>query len=100
MTTDANTYYLNQHMGDIDADAQRRDNAQWIATQEMADPKSDFYPWTPSRITDAFNEAPSKDLQRMAAAHGNDRELAVIVREIVLGYWLETATEHFYDQGE
>lgn len=95
--TDANTYYLNQHMGDIDSRAKRRDDAEWIAKQEMDDPKSDFYPWTPDRITEAFNEASAKDLERMAAAHGNDRELSTVVREIVLAYWLETATD-FYEE--
>jgi hypothetical protein len=97
---DANTYYLNQHMGQIDDRAQRRDNAEWIAKQEMDDPKSNFYPWTSDRISEAFNEAPSSALERLAANHGNDRELATVVREIVLGYWLETATDHFYNQGE
>jgi hypothetical protein len=94
---DANTYYLNQHMGELDDRAQRRENAEWIATQEMADPTSDFYPWTPDRITEAFNEAPSAALERVAANHGDDRELAKVVREIVLAYWLETATD-FYEE--
>lgn len=98
--TCANTYYLNQYMGELDDRAQRRENAEWIASQEMADPSSEFYPWTPDRISEAFNEAPSAALERVAANHGNDRELATVVREIVLAYWLESATDHFYNKGD
>jgi hypothetical protein len=97
---DANTYYLNQYMGEIDEQSRRRDDAESIAHQEMNDRNSDFYPWTPDRISEAFNEAPSAALERLAANHGNDRELATVVREIVLAYWLETATNHFYNKGD
>ena len=95
---DANTYYLNQHMDDVDNRQRNYEHAAWIAQQDMEDPKSDFYPWTPDRIYEAMTEAPDAALARMAAAHGNDKELATIVREIVLAYWLETATEHFYNE--
>jgi hypothetical protein len=98
--TCANTYYLNQHMGEIDEAAQRRENAEWIAKQEMDDPTSDFYPWTSDRITEAFNEAPNAALVRLASKHGNDYELAKAVREIVLAYWFESAVEHFYTKGD
>jgi len=94
---DANTYYLNQHMDAISDADQRIERATWIAQQEMEDTQSDFYPWTPDRIYEAMTEAPDAALARMAAAHGNDRELATIVREIVLAYWLESATQHFLE---
>jgi hypothetical protein len=93
---DANTYYLNKHLSDIDESAQCHDRAQSIARMEMDDPQSKFYPWSPANISEAFNEAPLSALNRVTAAHGNDRELATVVREIVLGYWFETATDHFY----
>jgi hypothetical protein len=95
---DANTYYLNQHMDAVNEYDSWQDRAEWIAKQEMDDPMSNFYPWTSDRISEAMNEAPQSALERMVASHGNDRALATVVREIVLGYWLETATEHFLSQ--
>jgi hypothetical protein len=95
---DANTYFANQHQDNQSEAAQWHDRANWIAQQEMADPNSDFYPWTSDRVSEALNEAPSSAIERMVKNHGNDRELATVVREIVLGYWLETATEHFENQ--
>jgi hypothetical protein len=97
---DANTYYLNQYMGEVDERAQRYENAQWIAQQEMEDPKSEFYPWNTANISEALTEAPNSAFERLAVNHGNDHELATIVREIVLAYWLESATEHFYSKGD
>jgi len=95
---DANTYYLNQHMDAVTEADSWQDRAEWIAQQEMQDPESDFYPWTPSRINEAFIEAPLSALARITDCHGDDRALATVVREIVLGYWLETATDHFANQ--
>ena len=95
---DANTYYLNQRMDDIDESAQWHDRATSIAHMELEDPNSSFYPWSVSNIEEALNEAPGSALARIAACHGNDRELATVVREIVLAYWLETATEHFFSR--
>jgi hypothetical protein len=94
---DANEYYLDRFMGEVTGRAQRLDDAQWIAKQEMDDPKSDFYPWTEARMMEALNEAKIKDLEWMASLHADDKKLAGALREIVLSYWFETATNYFYE---
>jgi hypothetical protein len=90
---DANTYYLNQHMDTFKEEVCVKSFAQ----EQIENPDSDFYPWTPERVHEALSESPDIGLARIVEGHYDDRKLAMAVREIVLRYWLDSATEHFLE---
>lgn len=92
---DANTYYANRYLDEQEAAVRRYENSREALAQTLIeDPNSKFYPWHPPRIWEALNEASVDVCYQMAKAHGNDKELANIVREAVVGYWYETALEN------
>lgn len=93
---DANTYYLNEHMSETTRMLEKENRARYLASRDMHHIKSDFYPWTADRMMEALNEASVPDLEDMASAHADDKKLANSIREIVLAYWLQKATEYFY----
>jgi hypothetical protein len=91
---DANTYYLNQYLDEQEAAVRRYENSREAVAQALIEnPQSKFYPWTEDNVFEALGEAPASVFSGMAKAHGNDKELANIVREAVVGYWYETALE-------
>jgi predicted trehalose synthase len=97
MTKDANEYYLDRYMGEMSGRIESLEDAQYKAQKEISNTKSDFYPWTADHMMEALNEAKIKDLEWMASFHGDDKKLANAVREIVLAYWLESATNYYYE---
>jgi hypothetical protein len=90
---DANVYYLEQHLQDQDDWAAAQNHAEEMAQQEIEDPTSKFYPWTVKNVDEALTEIKSRELQRIINTYHDDKALARVIREVVVGYWFDNALE-------
>ena len=86
---DANTYYLNQHMDDLDRLAEQEEQIDEAAAEFVNDPQSEYWPWTVERVQEAMSE--SRHTQKLIDARGDDAKLAAMTRKIVVDYWMNEA---------
>ena len=94
---DANTYYLNQYLGEIEARDRWQTKAQEYAQEQVEDERGAYYPWTEANVYEALGEISSADIKRIVAAKNDDKELAQLMREILVGYWFNYCEEKFLD---
>lgn len=94
--SDANVYFLNQYLDRLQENAALEKRIDEYAQAEVQDRKGRFWPWEYNRIQEAFCEVDIKELDKVAKCFDNDKELAMAVRRIVVGYWFNVAKDKIW----
>jgi hypothetical protein len=97
MNMDANTYYLNQHLAEVERQERHHEWASQKAQEYVEEANGYYSPWLPDNIAEALAEVEPPECARLAAAYADDKELAKVVREIVVGYWYNMAFDNVFD---
>ena len=90
---DANVYFLEQHLQSQEDIISAQNHAEEMAQQEIEDPTSKFYPWSAKNVYEALNEIRDREVQRIVNTYHDDKALARVIREVVIGYWFDNALE-------
>lgn len=90
----ANTYYLNQHLHQLDIEQRYEERAEEIAAQEIKDTGSQFYAYDPENVGEALESLDEKTINRFIATQDDPVRFLEVYKDVVEGYWFEQAKLH------
>jgi hypothetical protein len=80
---DANTYFLNQHLIESEAEA--------VAEQEIQNPSSIFYAYDPENFAEALRDIQEKEIGNLIFNINNPLALSKALKKVVEDYWFDIA---------